>query len=254
LSSVGPDSDTADELSPNWRRQVGALRSIGSVRGPYRTIAGISSRRHGRAEHGQIPALGRSSRPPTATALEGAVEIFSTRRSKDFGGRGPSTYDLSEHDSSRRHGASTAAGDRRWWRPHLGSRIRACKRPSLRCWGGLVEETWPPRGGESDQWLNRTMAGRAIPASTCQNGRIGPSAHDFAQALATPNVHDARGQAQGRPTVSSRFVKARGRRRTEALGLPPHPRRGLSEMGARRLDVRKGEVGAEACAQNRREM
>src|SRR5437660_11754800 len=51
--------------------------------------------------------------------------------------------------------------------------------------GGLNEGTWPP-DMTMDPWLNRPM--RKIMGFPAPERRIGLSAHDFAQAFASPKV------------------------------------------------------------------
>jgi ATP-dependent helicase/nuclease subunit B len=70
--------------------------------------------------------------------------------------------------------------------------------------GGLNEGTWPPEPRE-DPWMSRPMRkelGLAPPER-----RIGLSAHDFAQAAASPMVVLTRaGKIDGAPTVPSRWL------------------------------------------------
>jgi ATP-dependent helicase/nuclease subunit B len=71
--------------------------------------------------------------------------------------------------------------------------------------GGLNEGTWPP-DTRSDPWLSRPM--RRDLGLNLPELRIGLSAHDFAQALGTPEVILTRAAKQaGAPTVRSRFVQ-----------------------------------------------
>jgi ATP-dependent helicase/nuclease subunit B len=71
--------------------------------------------------------------------------------------------------------------------------------------GGLNEGTWPPNT-RSDPWLSRPM--RLELGLNLPELRVGLSAHDFAQALGTPEVILTRAAKQaGAPTVRSRFLQ-----------------------------------------------
>ncbi|MCG8595929.1 MAG: PD-(D/E)XK nuclease family protein, partial [Kiloniellales bacterium] len=70
--------------------------------------------------------------------------------------------------------------------------------------GGLNEASWPPDAG-NDPWMSRPMKsqlGLPLPER-----RIGLSAHDFAQAAATPAVYLTRAEkVDGEPTIPSRWL------------------------------------------------
>jgi ATP-dependent helicase/nuclease subunit B len=71
--------------------------------------------------------------------------------------------------------------------------------------GGLVEGIWPPEP-RTDPWLSRPM--RQQLGLDLPERRIGLSAHDFAQALAAPEVILTRAaKLAGAPTVASRFLQ-----------------------------------------------
>jgi ATP-dependent helicase/nuclease subunit B len=70
--------------------------------------------------------------------------------------------------------------------------------------GGLNEGNWPPEPQE-DPWMSRPM--RAEIGLAPPERRIGLSAHDFAQAAASPAVVLSRaGKVDGAPTVPSRWL------------------------------------------------
>jgi ATP-dependent helicase/nuclease subunit B len=84
----------------------------------------------------------------------------------------------------------------------LEARLQSADRVVL---GGLVEGVWPPEP-RSDPWLSRPM--RSALGLDPPERRISLSAHDFAQAIAAPEVvlaYPAR--LGGAPTVPSRFVQ-----------------------------------------------
>ena len=84
----------------------------------------------------------------------------------------------------------------------LEARLQSADRVVL---GGLVEGVWPP-DPRPDPWLSRPM--RNALGLDLPERRISLSAHDFAQALGTPEVvlaYPAR--LAGAPTVPSRFVQ-----------------------------------------------
>ena len=70
--------------------------------------------------------------------------------------------------------------------------------------GGLNEGTWPAEPA-ADPWMSRPMRSKfGLPAP---ERRIGLAAHDFAQALAAPNVVLTRSRrVDGTPTVPSRWL------------------------------------------------
>ncbi|MEP9376077.1 double-strand break repair protein AddB [Aquabacter sp. CN5-332] len=71
--------------------------------------------------------------------------------------------------------------------------------------GGLVEGSWPPET-RTDPWLSRPM--RAELGLDLPERRIGLSAHDFAQAVAAPEVFlTFPGKVEGAQSVPSRFVQ-----------------------------------------------
>lgn len=76
--------------------------------------------------------------------------------------------------------------------------------PQLAILGGLNEGSWPPEP-ERDPWMGRHMRqefGLPLP-----EWRIGLAAHDFAQALAAPEVLLTRaGRVDGAPTVPARWL------------------------------------------------
>ncbi|MBV9373587.1 MAG: double-strand break repair protein AddB, partial [Alphaproteobacteria bacterium] len=78
------------------------------------------------------------------------------------------------------------------------------QQPDLVVLGGLNEGSWPP-SPEHDPWMSRQMRrafGIAVPERT-----IGIAAHDFAQALAAPEVALTRAaRSEGAPTVPSRWL------------------------------------------------
>jgi ATP-dependent helicase/nuclease subunit B len=84
----------------------------------------------------------------------------------------------------------------------LESRLQSVDRVVL---GGLNEGTWPP-DIRSDPWLSRPMRhqlGLDLPER-----RIGLTAHDFAQGIATSDVILTRAaKVAGAPVVTSRFVQ-----------------------------------------------
>lgn len=70
--------------------------------------------------------------------------------------------------------------------------------------GGLNEGSWPPDAAD-DPWLSRPM--RTSFGLTPLERRIGQTAHDFAQAAASPEVVLVRAaKAGGTPTVPSRWL------------------------------------------------
>ena len=84
----------------------------------------------------------------------------------------------------------------------IESRLQSVDRLVL---GGLVENVWPPEA-PGDPWLSRPM--RRELGLDLPERRIGLSAHDFAQALGTPEVILSRAaKLAGAPTVASRFVQ-----------------------------------------------
>jgi ATP-dependent helicase/nuclease subunit B len=84
----------------------------------------------------------------------------------------------------------------------LEARLQSIDRVVL---GGLNEGSWPPET-RNDPWLSRPM--RADLGLDPPERRIGLSAHDFAQALGTPEVILSRAaKVAGSPTVTSRFVQ-----------------------------------------------
>jgi len=98
------------------------------------------------------------------------------------------------------------------WGP-LEARLQHVDRLIL---GGLNEGAWP-RSAQAGPWLNRQMrAALGLPEPERQTGL---SAHDFAQALAAPEVVLTRAlKADGTPTVPSRWV-SRLRLLADAMGL-----------------------------------
>ncbi len=98
------------------------------------------------------------------------------------------------------------------WGP-LEARLQHVDRLIL---GGLNEGAWP-RAAQAGPWLNRQMrAALGLPEPERQTGL---SAHDFAQALAAPEVLLTRAlKADGAPSVPSRWV-SRLRLLADALGL-----------------------------------
>jgi ATP-dependent helicase/nuclease subunit B len=71
--------------------------------------------------------------------------------------------------------------------------------------GALDEGVWPP-ATKTDAFLNRPM--RARIGLTPPERRIGQTAHDFVQALGTPDVVITRARKRdGAPTVPSRFLQ-----------------------------------------------
>jgi len=70
--------------------------------------------------------------------------------------------------------------------------------------GGLNEGTWPPES-RANPWMSRPMlASFGLPSP---ERRIGLAAHDFAQAVAAPEVMLTRSErVDGTPTVSSRWL------------------------------------------------
>lgn len=70
--------------------------------------------------------------------------------------------------------------------------------------GGLNEGTWPPEA-PSDPWMSRPM--RAAFGLPPPEQKLGLSAHDFAQAVAAPEIVLTRsGRVEGVPTVPSRWL------------------------------------------------
>ena len=105
-----------------------------------------------------------------------------------------------------------AIADRKIYRPPAEARVRVFGLLEARLQhvdrlvlGGLTEGVWPPET-RGDPWLSRPMRhelGLDLPER-----RIGLSAHDFAQALGTPDVILTRAaKSAGAPTVASRFVQ-----------------------------------------------
>lgn len=95
--------------------------------------------------------------------------------------------------------------------------------------GGLDEGVWP---GETrtDPWLSRRM--RDAIGLPPPERRIGLSAHDFAQALATPRVLISRAEKRaGAPTVPSRWLQ-----RLEAV-LGPDRTKALIRRGQRYVQL-----------------
>lgn len=94
---------------------------------------------------------------------------------------------------------------------------------------GLDETVWPP-AARTDAFLNRQM--RADLGLSAPERRIGQTAHDFAEALGTPDVILTRAlRRDGTPTVASRLL-----RRIAALaGKPAYD--ALRERGARYLEI-----------------
>ena len=87
------------------------------------------------------------------------------------------------------------------WGP-LEARLQQADRLIL---GGLNEGVWPSDPA-SDPWLSRPM--RVALGLPPPERRIGLSAHDFAQALAAPEVFMTRaGRIDGTPTVPSRWLQ-----------------------------------------------
>jgi ATP-dependent helicase/nuclease subunit B len=87
------------------------------------------------------------------------------------------------------------------WGP-LEARLQQADRLIL---GGLNEGVWPPDPA-ADPWLSRPM--RAALGLPPPERRIGLSAHDFAQALAAPEVFLTRAaRVEGAPTVPSRWLQ-----------------------------------------------
>ena len=71
--------------------------------------------------------------------------------------------------------------------------------------GGLDEGIWPPTA-ETDAFLNRPM--RLELGLSPPERRIGQTAHDFVQALGTPDAILTRARKRdGKPTVPSRFLE-----------------------------------------------
>jgi len=70
--------------------------------------------------------------------------------------------------------------------------------------GGLNEGTWPPEAG-ANPWMSRPMlASFGLPLP---ERRVGLAAHDFAQAVAAPEVMLTRSErVDGTPTVPSRWL------------------------------------------------
>ena len=86
------------------------------------------------------------------------------------------------------------------WGP-LEARLQSADRLVL---GGLNEGTWPPEPAV-DPWMSREM--RHQFGLSPVDRRTGLSAHDFAQALAAPEVWLTRAQrVDGAPTVPSRWL------------------------------------------------
>ena len=84
----------------------------------------------------------------------------------------------------------------------LESRLQSVDRMVL---GGLVEGAWPPEV-RADPWLNRPM--RHALGLDLPERRIGLSAHDFEQALGSPEIILTRAsKLAGAPTVASRFMQ-----------------------------------------------
>lgn len=82
--------------------------------------------------------------------------------------------------------------------------------------GGLNEGSWPAEAA-ADPWLSRPM--RAAFGLPSPERMIGLAAHDFAQALASPNVVVTRAEkVDGTPTVPSRWL-TRLRAVLEGAGL-----------------------------------
>ncbi|MEQ8964398.1 MAG: double-strand break repair protein AddB [Azospirillaceae bacterium] len=97
---------------------------------------------------------------------------------------------------------------------------------------GLNEGTWP-REAPADPWMSRPM--RRDFGLPSPERRIGLSAHDFAQALAAPNVVLSRSRkVEGTPTVPSRWL-LRLEAVLEAAGLALDEDKSPLER-ARRLD------------------
>ncbi len=77
-------------------------------------------------------------------------------------------------------------------------------RPDMIILGGLNEGTWP-RAADAGPWLNRTM--REAVGLPPPERRIGLGAHDFAQAMAAPEVILTRAlKTDGAPGVPSRWL------------------------------------------------
>jgi ATP-dependent helicase/nuclease subunit B len=87
------------------------------------------------------------------------------------------------------------------WGP-LEARLQQADRLIL---GGLNDGVWPPDPA-ADPWLSRPM--RAALGLPPPERRTGLSAHDFAQALAAPEVFLTRAaRVEGTPTVPSRWLQ-----------------------------------------------
>ena len=93
--------------------------------------------------------------------------------------------------------------------------------PDLLILGGLNEGCWPPEPA-ADPWMSRPM--RRDFGLPPPERRIGLAAHDFAQALAAPEVVLTRAvRLEGAPTVPSRWL-LRLDAVLRAAGLPtPRP-------------------------------
>ncbi len=86
------------------------------------------------------------------------------------------------------------------WGP-LEARLQ---QPDILVMGGLNEGVWP-RAEDAGPWLNRQM--RETLGLPAPERRIGLSAHDFAQGLASRRVYLTRAEkAEGAPTVTSRWL------------------------------------------------
>ncbi len=86
------------------------------------------------------------------------------------------------------------------WGP-LEARLQ---QPDVLVMGGLNEGVWP-RAEDAGPWLNRQM--RETLRLPAPERRIGLSAHDFAQGLASRRVYLTRAEkAEGAPTVPSRWL------------------------------------------------
>src|SRR5262249_50285979 len=84
----------------------------------------------------------------------------------------------------------------------LEARLQSVDRVIL---AGLDEGVWPP-ATRTDPWLSRAM--RAEVGLPPPERRVGLAAHDFAQALAAPEVIVTRAEKrQGAPTVESRWLQ-----------------------------------------------
>ncbi len=111
----------------------------------------------------------------------------------------------------------------------LEARLQSVDRMVL---AGLDEGVWPSEA-RTDPWLSRSM--RLAFGLEAPERRAGLSAHDFAAALANPDVVVTRSERRGgAPTVAARWMQRLGAR------LGPARMTALAERGRRYLDWARG--------------